>query len=73
MRECEIVSCLIGGIGPDLMSSDRVVSAFDHQSHLSSPFVFYTASFFFLRFIYFMYVSTLLLPSGTPEEGIGSH
>ena len=25
--------------------------------------------FFFLRFIYFMYVSTLLLTSDTPEEG----
>ena len=25
------------------------------------------------KFIYFMYVSTLLLSSGTPEEGIGSH
>jgi hypothetical protein len=24
-------------------------------------------------FIYFMYVSTLLLSSGTPEEGIGSY
>jgi hypothetical protein len=26
--------------------------------------------FFFLRFIYFMYVSTLSLSSDTPEEGI---
>jgi hypothetical protein len=30
-------------------------------------------SFFFLRFIYFMYVSTLSLFSDTPEEGIRSH
>jgi len=29
--------------------------------------------FFFLRFIYFMYVSTLELSSDTPEEGIRSH
>jgi hypothetical protein len=29
--------------------------------------------FFFLRFIYFMYVSTLSLSSDTPEEGIRSH
>jgi hypothetical protein len=29
--------------------------------------------FFFLRFIYFMYVSTLLLSSDTPEEGIRFH
>ena len=28
---------------------------------------------FFLRFIYFLYMSTLSLSSVTPEEGIGSH
>jgi hypothetical protein len=29
--------------------------------------------YFFLRFIYFMYMSILLLSSDTPEEGIRSH
>jgi hypothetical protein len=36
-------------------------------------FLFSFFKFFFYRFTYFMYVSTLLLSSDTPEEGNGSH
>jgi hypothetical protein len=40
---------------------------------VSIQFLCTDSFFFFLRFIYFMYVSTQLLSSDAPEEGIRSH
>jgi hypothetical protein len=43
----------------------------NHVNNASSFFLFF--SFFKKDFIYLCYVSTLLLPLDTPEEGIRSH
>jgi hypothetical protein len=43
---------------------------FFHCRYKGIQFIF---ELIFIRFIYFMYMSILLLSSGTPEEGIRSH